>query len=40
MVKSSINPVLALDCMIHEDENKIFDWKSAQLKKDHYCSTF
>lgn len=40
MVKSSINPVLTLDYMLHEDENKIFDRKSAQLKKDHYCSTF
>ena len=25
MIKSSINPVLTLDYMIHEDENKIFD---------------
>lgn len=32
MIKSSINPVLTLDYMIHEDENKIFDRKSAQLK--------
>lgn len=32
MIKSSINPVLTLDYMIHEDENKIFDRKSAKLK--------
>lgn len=32
MVKSSINPILTLDYMIHENENKIFDRKSAQLK--------
>ncbi len=32
MVKSSINPVLTLDYMLREDENKIFDRKSAQLK--------
>lgn len=32
MVKSSINPVLTLDYMLHEDENKIFDRKSAQSK--------
>lgn len=32
MVKSSINSILTLDYMIHENENKIFDRKSAQLK--------
>ena len=32
MVRSSINPILTLDYMIKEDENKIFDRKSAQLK--------
>ena len=32
MVRSSINPVLTLDYMLDEDENKIFDRKSAQLK--------
>ena len=32
MVRASINPILTLDYMIKEDENKIFDRKSAQLK--------
>ena len=32
MVRSSINPILTLDYMIKEDENKFFDRKSAQLK--------
>ncbi|MBD5503980.1 MAG: cell filamentation protein Fic [Lachnospiraceae bacterium] len=32
MVRSSINPILTLDYMIKEDENKIFERKSAQLK--------
>lgn len=31
-VGSSINPILTLDYIIIEDENKIFERKSAQLK--------
>lgn len=32
MIKYSINSILALNYMINEDENKIFDRKFAQLK--------
>lgn len=32
MVKSKINPILTLDYMVHEPENKYFDRKSAKIK--------
>ena len=31
-IKSAINPILTLDYMINEDENKYFDRKSAKIK--------
>ena len=32
MVKSKINPILTLDYMVHQPENKYFDRKSAKIK--------
>ena len=31
-MQSKINPLLTLECMLEEEENKYFDRKSAQIK--------
>lgn len=38
MIKSKINPILTLDYILKEDENKYFDRKSAQVKPSDIAS--